>query len=184
MTRFDDHAKVFHFGGGEATLLQFEVEVQFRHALEDALSMFAMGLFVRGENKEVVHVNDKPSFGNHVTKRVVHEPLEHGGGVGKSEEHYRWFEEALMCDESGLPLVTVFDADVVVPPADVKLSKQFGIFEFVNEVGDEGKWIGVAGGMFVQVSVILTGEEATVFLFDKEVRGCLGGIGRANLSTI
>ena len=89
-----------------------------------------------------------------------------------------------MCDEGGLPLVTILDANIVVPPADVKLSKQFGVFEFVDEVGDEGKWIGVAGGMFVQVSVILTGAETAVLLFDKEEWGCLGGVGRANLSTV
>ena len=89
-----------------------------------------------------------------------------------------------MRDESGLPMVTVLDADVVVPPADVKLSKQFGVFEFVNEVGDEGKWIGVAGGMFVQVSVILTGAEAAILFFNKEEQRCLGGVRRANLSTI
>ena len=160
------------------------MEVQFRHALEDAFSAFAVGFFVGRENKEVVHINDKPSFSDHVAEGVVHEPLECGRGVGKSEEHYCWFEEAFMCDESGLPLVTVLDADVVVPPADVKLSKQPGVFEFVDEVGDEGKWIGVAGGMFVQVLVILTGAEAAVLLLNKEERRCLGGVRKANLSTV
>ena len=184
LTRFDNHAEVFYFGSGEATFLQFEVEVQFRHALEDVFGAFTVSFFVGGEDKKVVHINDKPSFGDHVTERVVHESLEHGGGVGKPEEHYRWFEEAFMCNESGLPLVTVLDVDVVVPPADVKLSKQFGIFEFVDEVGNEGKWIGVAGGMFIQVSVILTGVEATILLFDKEERRCLGRVRRANLSTV
>ena len=184
MTRLDDHAEVFHFGGGKATLLQFEVEVQFCHALEDAFGAFVVGFFVGGGNKEVVHINDKPSFGDHVVERVVHESLEHCRGVGKPEEHYCRFEEAFVCDEGGLPLVAILDADVVVPPADIKLSKQFGVLEFVDEVQDEGEWIGVAGGMFVQVSVILTGAETAVLLFDKEKWGCLGGVGRANLSTV
>ena len=184
MTRFDDHAEVFYFGGGKATFLQLEVEVQFRHALEDAFGAFTVGFLVRGEDKEVVHINDKPSFGNHVTERVVHEPLECGRGIGKSKEHYRRFEEAFVCDEGGLPLVAILDADIVVPPADIKLGKQFGVFEFVDEVGDEGERVGVAGGMFIQVSVILTGAEAAVLLFDKEEWGHLGGVGRANLSAI
>ena len=147
------------------------MEVQFRHALEDAFGAFAVGFFVGGENKEVVHINDKPSLGDHVAERVVHEPLERGGGVGKPEEHHCWFEEAFMCDEGGLPLVAILDADVVVPPADVKLSKQFGVFEFVDEVRDEGEWIGIVGGMFVQVSVILTGAETAILLFNKGWKG-------------
>ena len=117
--------------------------------MEDAFGAFAVGFFVRGEDKEVIHINDKPSFSDHIAERVIHEPLERGRGVGKPEEHYCRFEEAFVCDEGGLPLVAILDADVVVSPLDVKLSKQFGVLEFVNEVGDEGKWIGVAGGMFV-----------------------------------
>ena len=89
-----------------------------------------------------------------------------------------------MCDEGGFPLVTIFDVNVVVPPADVKLSKQFGIFEFVNEVGDEGEWVGVAGCMFIQVSVVLTGAETAVFLFNEKEWRCLGGVQRTDLSAV
>ena len=80
-----------------------------------------------------------------------------------------------MRDEGGFPLVTIFDANIVVPPADVKLSKQFGVFEFVDEVGDEGEWIGVVGGMFVQVSVVLTGAETAVLFFLQKRMGMPGG---------
>ena len=52
--------------------------------------------FVEGSigriNQEVIHVDDKPSFSNHVMKGVVHEPLEGCGGVGESEEHDSGFE--------------------------------------------------------------------------------------------
>ena len=39
-----------------------------------------------------------------------------------------------MGDESGLPLIALLDADVVVSPSYIKLSKDLGILEFVNEV--------------------------------------------------
>ena len=184
MTGFDNHAEVFHLGGGEATFLQFEVEVQFRHALEDTLSTFAVGFFVGREDKEVVHVDDKPPFFNHVLERIIHESLECGRGVGEPKEHHHWFEEAFMRDEGGLPLVTIFDANIVVPPADVKLSEQFGAFEFVDEVGDEGEWVGITGGVFIKVSIILTGAETAVFLFNEKEWGCLGGIQRTDLSAV
>ena len=143
-----------------------------------------MGLFVRGEDKEVVHINDKPSFGDHVSEGVVHESLESCRRVGKSEEHYCRFKEALVRDEGSLPLVAVLDANIVVPPANIKLSKQFGVFEFVDEVRDEWKGISVLGGMFIQVAVILARAEATVFLLDKEEWECLGRVGRTDLSTV
>ena len=143
-----------------------------------------MGFFVRGEDKEVVHINDEPFLGDHVSEGVVHESLEGCRRVGKSEEHYRRFKEAFVRDEGGLPLVAILDANIVIPPANVKLSKQFGIFKFVDEVRDEWKGISVLGGMFVQIAVILARAETTIFLLDKEEWGCLGRVGRTDLSAV
>ena len=39
-----------------------------------------------------------------------------------------------MGDEGSLPLVTLLDVDIVVPSSYIKLSENFGVFEFVNEV--------------------------------------------------
>ena len=82
---------------------------------------------VGGVDKEIVHINDEPSFSNHIAEGVVHETLEGGGGVGESEEHYGWFEEPLMGNEGCFPLVTVLDPYVIVPPSDVELSKDLSI---------------------------------------------------------
>ena len=82
-----------------------------------------MGVFVWGENKEVVHVYNKPSFSDHVLERVVHESLECSWGVGKPKEHNSWFKESFVGNESSFPLVAVFDMDVVVAPSDIELSE-------------------------------------------------------------
>ena len=82
---------------------------------------------VRGVDEEIIHIDNKPSIGNHVVERVIHETLEGGGGVGKSEEHYGWFEEPLMGDEGSFPLVAIFDSYVVISPSDVELGEDFGI---------------------------------------------------------
>ena len=89
---------------------------------------------VGGVDEEIIHIDNEPSFGNHVAEGVVHEPLEGGRGIGKSEEHYGRFEESLVGNEGRLPLVTVFDAYVVVPPSDVELSKDLSIPQFVYEI--------------------------------------------------
>ena len=86
-----------------------------------------------------------------------------------------------MSDEGHLPLVTVFDADIVVPPSDVELGEVTSVFQLVNKVRNEGKGVGVVGGVFTEVSIVLAGTEFAILLLDKEERGCLGGVRRTNL---
>ena len=33
-----------------------------------------------------------------------------------------------MGDEGGFPLVSFFDTDIVIPPSDIELGKDFGVF--------------------------------------------------------
>ena len=47
---------------------------------------------VWGVDEEVIHVDDEPSFSDHITERVIHELLEGSRGVGESEEHDGRFE--------------------------------------------------------------------------------------------
>ena len=68
------------------------MKVQLSHALQDVFGLFLMKGGVRGIDKEVVHVDDEPSFGDHVLEGVVHELLESSGRVGESKEHDCGFE--------------------------------------------------------------------------------------------
>ena len=86
-----------------------------------------MGGGVGGVDEEIIHVDNEPSFGNHIAEGVVHETLESGGGVGKSKEHHGWFEESFVGDEGCFPLVTILDSYVVVSPPDVKLGEDLGV---------------------------------------------------------
>ena len=82
-----------------------------------------------------------------------------------------------MHDEGHFPLVTIFDMDIVVSPMNVKLGEVVNIFQLVHEVRDERERIGITGGMFIEVVVILARAEFPVFLFDKEEGGGLWGVG-------
>ena len=95
--------------------------------LEDTFGTFLVEGGVGGVNKEVVHVDDEPSFSNHFTERLVHEALEGGGRVGESKEHDSGFEQPLMVDKGCLPLMAVFDSHVVVSPTNVKFGEDSGI---------------------------------------------------------
>jgi len=143
--------------------------------------MFFMGGSVGGEYKKIIHIDDEPSFGNHVSKRVIHESLESGEGVHKAKEHDCRFKKALMSDENGLPLMAIFDVHIVVAPTNVELGKDLGIFEFINKVRDQEKGIGVMNSVLVEIPVVLTGSESTIFLFDKEKRSGLGRVQGVDL---
>ena len=82
---------------------------------------------IGGVDEEIIHVDNEPSFSDHVAEGVVHEALEGGRGIGEPKEHHGWFEKAFVSDEGRFPLVTIFDSYVVVSPPDVELSEDLGI---------------------------------------------------------
>ena len=84
---------------------------------------FTVGFFVGRKDEEAIHVDDEPSFGDHVSEGVVHESLERGWRVCESKEHDHWFEEPFMGNKGSLPLMAIFDLDVVITPSDVKLGE-------------------------------------------------------------
>ena len=79
-------------------------------------------------------------------------------------------------------MVAFLDADIVVSPSNVKLSKDLGVLEFVDEVGDQGEGVCVSDGMFIEVAIVLAGSESAVLFFDKEAWRCLGGFRWADFS--
>ena len=140
--------------------------------------------WVGGINKKIVHVNDKPSFCNHIAKEVIHEALESGRGIGETKEHHGWFEESLICDKGGFPLMSIFDSDIIVSPSNVKLGEDFCPLEFIDKVGNEGKRVCITDSVFVNIAIVLTGSKATVLLFDEEERGCLWGVRGVDFASL
>ena len=125
------------------------MKVELSHPLENVAGLFSMSFWIRGGNEEVIHIDDEPSFSDHVSEQVVHESLECGRGVAEAEKHDHWFKEFLVRDESSLLLMAIFDTDVVVTPMNIKLGKVVSIFQLVHEVGDEGKGVCVSDSMFI-----------------------------------
>jgi hypothetical protein len=161
-----------------------KIEIQFHHSLEDMLSMLRMRGIVRGKDQEIIHVNDKPPFGNHIVEGIIHESLEGGRGIIHAEEHDHRFKEAFMDNEGTFPLISFFDVNIVITPSNVEFGEDLSSFEFIDEVRDEEKRIGIAGGMGIEISVVLARTEFAILLFHKEERGGLRGFGGSNLSAV
>ena len=96
------------------------MEIKLSHILENMAALFGMSFQVRGGDEEVIHVDDKPSFSNHISEGVVHELLKHGRGVAEAKEHDSGFKEPFVGDKDCLPLMTILDMDVVILPANFK----------------------------------------------------------------
>ena len=168
MTRFHNHSEIVDFWDIELAFLKLEMKVKLSHSLEDVAGSLSVGFQVGRGNEEVIHVDDQPSFSDHVLEGVVHESLECGRRVAEVKEHDSWFEESFMGDEGCLPLVTILDVDIVVLPINIKLGEVMGVFQLVHEIRDEGEGVGVAGDVFVEVSVVLARAKLAILLLDEE----------------
>ena len=85
-----------------------------------------------------------------------------------------------MGDEDSLPLVAVFDLDIVISLLYIKLGEDRGVFEFVDEVRDSGEGVCISNSMTVEISVVLAGSETSILFLDEEERRSLGGFGWTN----
>ena len=57
-------------------------------------------------NEDIVKVDDDTNV-EEVTENVIHEALESGRGIRKSERHNKPFKRAIVSMESGLPFFTI-----------------------------------------------------------------------------
>ena len=112
----------------------------------------------------------------YVMEGVIYKLLECGRGVDQVEEHDGGSEEAFVGDKGSLPLVAIFDLDIVIAPADTEFSEQCGILEFVDDVQNERKGVGILNSMFVQIAIVLERAKTTTLLFDTEEWESLGGV--------
>ena len=62
-----------------------------------------------------------------------------------------------MSDKHGLSLVSVFDMNIIITPLDIEFCEYFCPLEFVDKIRNEGKRVGVVGGMFIDISIVLAG---------------------------
>ena len=94
---------------------------------------------------------------NEILEDFIHHCLEGSPDVGKAKEHDQGFEEASIRPEGGLPLISLFDPYIVISPSYVQLCEVlgFGVRDPVDDIRDEGEWIGILHHHRVKLSVIL-----------------------------
>ena len=94
---------------------------------------------------------------NEILEDVVHHHLEGSQAVGEAKEHNQGFEKASIRLEGSFPLVSLFDPYIVISPSYVQLCEVLGlgVRDLVDDIRDEGEWIGILHCHRIKLSVIL-----------------------------
>ena len=124
----------------------------------------------------VVHVDDKPSFRKIISEDVVHERLKHRRRIALAEEHHHRFIKPIRSSESGLPLISLLNPNIVVSPSDIQFRKVAGMFQCVDEIGDSWKGVSILDGVRIDISIVLAWMEHSILLQNKEEGRCLQGL--------
>ena len=130
-------------------------------------SMFGEGLQV---DQDVVKVYTYQALHDEVSENVIHHGLEGGQTVGKAKKHHQRLEQPSVGSEGSLPLVTLLDSDIIVPPANIQLGEILRPSELVYELRDERDWISVLDSHRIQGSIVLDQSEGAILLLDEEHR--------------
>jgi hypothetical protein len=91
------------------------------------------------EDEDVVEVYANHAFHDEVLANVVHHRLEGRGRTRESKKHHQGFIEAAISMKDCLPFVTLLYSNILVPPSDVELCKEFCAVQLIHRFGDEGK---------------------------------------------
>src|SRR5882672_9914189 len=115
-----DEAEMLYHGLSEHALLSLEVEPR---SAEDVQDLYYNGrvflFFLSTEDEDVIHIDDYNSFVDELLEDVIHHHLEHHRAVSETKEHDKGFEQASVRPKGCLPLVSVLDSHIVVPPSDI-----------------------------------------------------------------
>ena len=110
----------------ETTLGEFDKEIMHSEKVQSVM----YGGHMVGDSRactydDIIHVDaddraTQSMLVNEGVENVVHHRLERGGWIGESKVHDHGFPNTKAGFESHLPLITIIDVNVIVPPSDIK----------------------------------------------------------------
>ena len=104
----------------ELTLVGPSIEPVSTESGKDFPDMGRVLLWIVGVYQDIIQVYDYGDV-NHVSKDVVHEPLETCRGIGEPLRHHQPLERPVPGPEGVLPFIAISDGDEVVGVSPVNL---------------------------------------------------------------
>ena len=118
----------------------------------------------------------------HVGKDGVNKSLECCRSISETEGHYQPFIRPIVGAESCFPLVSGCDLDEIVHVLYIYLGVDFGPAGGVQKVRDQGEWVVILFGNFIEALEVNTEPEGAVLPFYKKDQSNMGGSSGADKS--
>ena len=87
-------------------------------------------------------------------EHMVHEVLEGCWGISEPESHHKHFEMSKLTIEPCLWYVCWINSNLVVSSIKVNFGEILCIFELVDKLRNEGKWVDIFDSCFVEGSIV------------------------------
>jgi len=84
-----------------------------------------------GINEYVVYV-DYEELVDDISENAIHQPLKSRGSIAEAKWHDSPFIKTIACSERGLVLITLLDADLVVPTLQINLGEVLGSLSLIQ----------------------------------------------------
>src|SRR6267142_185202 len=133
-----------------------------------------------GMYRHIVHIDREPLFGDLWGENRIHHGLKGCGGIRETKEHDCWFKQAFICHERRFPFVSLFNADIVVPPSYIEFGVEGTSSKSIDELWDKRKWVFILYRPVIDRTIILDGSQFAIFLFNEEERCGVWGFGWSN----
>ena len=115
--------------------------------------MLLVGFHVLRVDEDVIKVHDNTDV-QHVGKDGVDKSLECCGSISETEGNYQPFIRPIVGVESCFPLVSGRNPDKMVCMLEIYLGVGFGPAGGVQKVRDQGKWVAILFGNFIEASEV------------------------------
>ena len=140
-----------------------------------------VGFHVFRVDEDVVEVHNDTDI-QHVSKDGVDESLECCGSVSETEGHYQPFIRPIAGAESCFPLVSGCNPDKMVCVLEIYLGVDFGPAGRLQKVGDQGEWVVILFGNFIEALEVNAEPERTILLLYEKDWSSMGGRSGADKS--
>ena len=154
----------------ELTFIPPQVELVFPQALHHHLTNAPVFLQTVRKYQDVVKVHRDDTLYYEVREDLVHHRLEGTRAVREAKVHNQGFEKPAVCTEGRLPLISLLNPYIVVPPAHVQLREILRAAESMDQIIDEGQRVAVLSRDGVERAVVLDEAKFAVLLLDEEDR--------------